>query len=594
MILMSGEKRVPYFRQPMVVISLLACSSLLSLSVNALPFSIGSVEGQFETELSIKNNWSTTKPDHNLIGMNNGGRGFSQINDDGRLNFKKGDSFSRLFKGKHHLHLKYNNYGLVLSGQYWYDFVEKNQRQPFNNINDSGRYMGSRAAGAEWQEAFVYHNYQLADKQGTVRLGRQILNWGEERLIDGGINVINPIDTRWGWQSDLDTRAERMPVSLLSFSQQLTDSLSTEFFYQLDWRPTTVSNCGSFFSNSDITTHGCTDNLRALRSSSALSNSDLNALSGININSEGVMVRREKDRRAKAAGQFGFALHYYFEPIQADLGFYFINYHSRISFINGRTANQAAINQAAGLGGLAPEWLAGNSSYFLDYPENIHLYGVSFSKDLRADLSWRGELSYRPNMPVQINPVELFKTVIGQSVNVVHANQKIKGYERKQVTQLQTSLTKTANGVMGAEEFKLTGALGMSYVAGLGSKTLYGRDAVFGASSNCSYGSRYCEKNGFTTGYAWGYRIRGEWEYRDVWAPRLSLKPSISWLHDVQGYSPSNEAVFVEGRKAVTVGLTAEYLRTYSVGLNYTNFFGGRYNTWADRDFVSLEMGLKF
>lgn len=582
---------MPSNQQPILISSLLL--SLTSLTAAALPFSVGPVEGQFETELSLKNYWSTTKPNHKFIGTNNGGRGLATTNDNNRLNFSKGDSFSRLLKGKHLLQLKYENYGLLLSGQYWYDFVEKNQRQSFANISDRGRYVSSRSASAEWLQAFVYHHYQIGGRQGTVRLGRQNLNWGEERFINGGINVINPIDTREGWRADMDTRAERTPVSLLSFNQQLTDNLSTELFYQLDWRPAVAENCNSFFANNDYTTHGCTDNLRVLRSVNQLSNTDLANLAGINIDGEGVLLHREKDRRAKTSGQFGIALNYYAEPIATDLGFYFINYHSRTGFINGRSANQVAINNATGLGQLAPEWLAGHSSYFIEYPENIHLYGLSFSKDISGDLIWRGEFSYRPNMPIQISPVELFRNTIGE-IGTLSANQKTKGYDRKRVSQFQTSLTRTANEVMGAKEFNLTTALGMTYIAGLGNDTLYGREAVFGSGYDCAVNTSYCEKDGFTSRFAWGYRIRGEWQYQDVLTPRLTLKPSISWLHDIQGYSPSNEATFVEGRKAISLGVTAEYLRTYYLGLNYTNFFGGRYNTLADRDFASLEVGLKF
>lgn len=567
--------------------------SVTSLTSQALPFSIGPVEGEFDSKLSLKNNWAVAKPNHHFIGSNNGGRGVSTTSDNGRLNFSKGDSFSRLYKGEHTLHLKYNDYGLVLSGQYWYDFVTKDQTQPFSNITDQGRYVSSRSSGAEWQQAFVYHHYQLADKQGTIRLGRQFLNWGEERFIGGGINVINPLDKREGWQADLDTRAKRLPVSLLSVSQQLTDNLSSEFFYQLDWRSDANGNCGSFFTDNDYTTHGCNNYLRTLRGTSRLSNTELANLTGVNINNEGVLVAREKDHRAKTSGQFGLAVHYYVDPLQTDLSFYFINYHSRTGFVNGRTANQAIINRANALADLAPEWLAGHSSYFIDYPENIRLYGLSFSKDIAADLIWRGEFSYRPNMPVQINTVQLFDRSLGTD-NPIAGHQKIKGYDRKKVSQLQTSLSKTANQVMGAQEFNLTGSLGMVYVAGLGNDTRYGRDAVFGDTSNCTLASRYCEKQGFTTRFAWGYRIRAEWQYQDIWTPRLTFKPNITWLHDIQGYSPSNEAVFIKDRKAISLGVTAEYLKTYYTGINYTNFWGGRYNRWSDRDFMSVEMGLKF
>lgn len=570
--------------------SLLGTSSLLFISLysHALPFSIGTLEGDFNTELSLKNDWSTNKPNHYFIGKNNGGRGFATTNDNNRKNFKRGDSFSRLLRGKHSMLLKYQDYGLLVSGQYWYNFIEKNQRQPFANISDKGRYTESRSAGAEWQELYLYHHYQIADKQGTVRLGRQYLNWGEERFITGGINIINPQDHRWGWQSNMDTRAERLSVNLITFSQQLTDNLSTDFFYQLDWRPEATANCGSFFASNDYTTHGCND-LRVAPSNNILSANDLANLTGVNINPEGIRINRAKDKRAKTSGQFGLALNYFANPINTDIGFYFINYHSRTGVTNGRTASQAIINQAASLGNLAPYLQAGHSSYFLKYPENIHLYGISFSKDITANTTWRGEFSYRPNMPVQISPVELFNQLINTTTS-----QQIKGYRRKPVSQLQTSLTQTTTQVMGADTFQLTTALGMTYVGNLNNTTLYGRDAVFGSGKNCAINTNYCEKNGFTTDFSWGYRLRGEWLYNDVWFPRLSLQPSISWLHDVQGYSPTNEGTFIEGRKAISLGLTAQYLKTYYATLNYTNFFGGRYNLWSDRDFASLEVGLKF
>lgn len=579
------------FRHHQLVVILSVVLSFIGSNCYSLPFSIGAIEGQFDTDLSIKNSWSIAKPNHHFVGYANGGRGFTNTVDNGLLNYKRGDSFSRLFKGKHNLHLKYNDVGLFISGQYWYDFVTKDQTQSFSNVSDKTRYVSNRSSGAEWRQFFTYYHYQLAGKQGTFKLGQQLLNWGEERYIVGGINVINPMDKREGWRSDMDTRTERIPVSLLYVSQQMTDNLSGEFFYQLDWRPEVNSNCGTFWALNDYTTHGCNNYLRVLQGNNQLSKGELASIEGVNINREGVLVAREKDHRASSAGQFGLAIHYYFIPIQTDVGFYFINYHSRSGFTNGRTANKEAVYKANDLGYLASEWLAGNSRYYIDYPENIHLYGVSFSKDITADLIWQGEFSYRPNMPIQVNKIQLFDTLINKPITT---QQKVKGYDRKRVSEFQTSLTKNANEVMAAEQFTLTSSLGMIYVAGINSNTLYGRDEVFGYSSICPRASRYCEKDGFTTSFSWGYRIRGEWQYRNMWTPRLTLKPSISWLHDMQGYSPSNEAALIKDRKALSFGITAEYLRTYYMGLNYTSFWGGRYDRWSDRDFMSLELGLKF
>jgi len=64
----------------------------------------------------------------------------------------------------------------------------------------------------------------------------------------------------------------------------------------------------------------------------------------------------------------------------------------------------------------------------------------------------------------------------------------------------------------------------------------------------------------------------------------------VAWSHDVNGRSPT----FEEGAKAISVGLDADYQSTYTASLNYTNFFGGDFNTQTDRDFLSLSFGVNF
>ena len=73
----------------------LAVSLVSTLSGPAwgVSFNIGEVEGQIDSELSIGASWSTAKADRSLIGANNGGKGQSEISDDGRLNFKRGETF---------------------------------------------------------------------------------------------------------------------------------------------------------------------------------------------------------------------------------------------------------------------------------------------------------------------------------------------------------------------------------------------------------------------------------------------------------------------------------------------------------------------
>ena len=557
-------------------------------------FNVGDVEVQLDSELSIGASWSTAKADHSLIGANNGGTGHSQISDDGRLNFHRGETFSKVLMGVHGLELKYGDSGLYVRGKYWYDFELQDDSRPFKDISDKGRKASAQSAGAQWLDAFVYHNYVIADQPGAVRLGKQVVNWGEGAFIGGGINAINPTQMAAYRRPGTEYKDGLVPVNLFYLSQNLTDTLSVEAFYQLDWEQSEVDNCGTFFSQSDVIADGCSANYRVMSKRSALDVADLAALTsvGVDVNGEGVLVRRDADRNARNSGQFGLALHYLFDPLDTEFGAFFMNYHSRDPIISGRAAPQSVYNAATAAGGLAPMVVAGNARYYVEYPEDIRLYGVSFATTLSTGTAWKGELSYRPNAPVQLNTddllyanVTLLPGLADASPLSVTAGGDTAGYRRKEITQFQTSLTHILDNAMGANRLILIGEVGITHVGGLESRsdTRYGRDPVFGQAGD----------DGFTTANAWGYRARAVWEYNNV-LPGINLKPNVAWSHDVSGYSPGPAATFEDGRKAVSVGVDAQYQNTYTSSLSYTNFFGGRYNTLSDRDFMALSVGVKF
>jgi hypothetical protein len=160
----------------------------------AVTFNIGEIEGQFDSSLSVGASWSMRGADPDLIGINNGGKGQSSTGDDSRLNFKKGETFSKIFKGIHDLELKYRDTGVFLRGKYWYDFELKDENRLFKPISDHNRKEGSQSSGAQLLDAFVYHNYAIGDLPGSVRLGKQVVSWGESTFIGNSINSINPID----------------------------------------------------------------------------------------------------------------------------------------------------------------------------------------------------------------------------------------------------------------------------------------------------------------------------------------------------------------------------------------------------------------
>ena len=110
-----------------------------------------------------------------------------------------------------------------------------------------------------------------------------------------------------------------------------------------------------------------------------------------------------------------------------------MNYHSRTPFLSMQNtqmdmamlgkidaASKAVNALMPGAGSLgAAATLVGNGNYFMDYPEDIRLYGLSFSTTLPTGTAWQGEISYRPNMPVQINTQDMtlkLATGIGASL----------------------------------------------------------------------------------------------------------------------------------------------------------------------------------
>lgn len=606
----------------------LICASLISAPMYAADFKLGEIDGRFDSSLSIGSSWALRNPDPGLIGTNNGGRGSATTGDDGRLNFKKHETFSRIFKGVHDLELKYQDVGVFVRGKYWYDFELKDGDRRFRDIDDSGREEGAKSAGAQILDAFAYYNYTLKELPGSFRVGKQVMNWGESTFIPGGINVINPIDAAALRRPGSEVKEALLPVNMFYLSQSITDNLGMELFYQLDWQQTVVDNCGTFF-GSDLLADGCnfvtvgpdlTANAAAVRGLSPL---------GINLDKQGIVVPRTSNRDPRDSGQWGVAFHYMYEPLDTELGAYFVNYHSRNPYLSTQSSPHttdlsfgpqlcANLGLAAGSAGcagtvaaLAPAYRFGTSNYFVDYPEDIQMYGLSFATTLPTGTALSGEISYRPNLPLQLNAVDLLQATIGAAPQTpilssgdmaVGNSTELSGYKRKPVTQAQVTAVHFVDQVMGASRLSLIGEVGMVYVSGLEGQggVRYGRDTVYGLgeiypdNNNCANAQpRFCNNDGFITTTSWGYRARASLDYPNALAG-VNLQPSISWSHDVRGYAPAQSAGFNEGSKAISLGLNADYKNSYTASLSYTDFFGGTYNTQIDRDFVSLSVGVNF
>ncbi|UCO97188.1 DUF1302 domain-containing protein [Metapseudomonas lalkuanensis] len=594
------------------------------LPARAASFNIGELQGSFDSTLSIGASWAVRGGDPDFIGTGNGGKASSSSSDDNRLNFKKGETFSKIFKGLHDLDLRYRDSGLFLRGKYWYDFELKDEHRLLEDIDDDGRDNVAQASGAELLDAFVYHNYQVADLPGSVRLGRQVVSWGESTFIGNSINAINPIDVAAVRRPGSEIKEALTPVSMLFLTQGLSDNLSVEAFYQLEWEKTVLDNCGTFF-GSDVAAKGCDDRMR-------VNGSDFDRAAG--IDGTGVpggygFVPRLQDREARDGGQFGVALRLLLPELNdTEFGLYALNYHSRTpetSWVVGKGAFLDPVGGFAGRGGQS------SARYFLEYPEDIRLYGLSFATSV-GETAVSGEISHRPNMPLGINGSDLSAAAtLGAAATSAAVNaglpvfasgwagsrfgSPVKGYKRLPFTQAQVTTISTFDGFLKSDSTILVTEVGYSHVGGLGSTDgtdlRFGRSGVFGNGELAGAGTapalggisgnqlctlvanaanpNQCTDDGFFTRNSWGYRLSASFIYNDALAG-VNLKPSLAFSHDVDGFGPT----FQEGNKAISIGLNAEYLSKYTATISYTDYYGGDFNANSDRDFVAASFGVSF
>ncbi|WP_442909233.1 DUF1302 domain-containing protein [Halopseudomonas sp.] len=572
--------------KPMVV----AIAMASALPAHAVRFDIGEVQGQFDSQMSIGASWGTSDIEDDFVWAGNGGNANAGNSDDNRLNFDKGETFSKIFKGIHDLSLQYGDTGVFLRGKYWYDFELKDEHRNLYDISDENRKTAAQASGVQLLDAFLYHNYSIGDKPGSVRVGRQVVSWGESTFIQNGINAINPIDVAAFRRPGAEVKEGLIPVNMLFLSQSLTDNLGMEMFYQLEWDQTVLDNCGTFFSFTDTVADGC--NYVGVQGTQN------------NANSAGVFayVPRGADRDARDDGQFGVSFRYYAENLnQTEFGVYAMNYHSR-NPVYSTSLN--AVGAPAGFHGVpvaqVPGVVAG-SSYFIEYPEDIRLYGVSFQTNI-GTTAVSGEVSYRPNQPLQINSNDLTGAVLGvpnPAVAEIGSDGDLHGYKRLPVTQAQVTVLNFIDNVLGAERLTLIGEAGYNYISGIDNgagELRYGRDSLYGSGELttpgvCEAGAvdpSECNDDGFYTDNSWGYRLVAALDYNGF--AGIALKPALAFSHDVDGYGPN----FNEGAMAANLGLTAVYNNKYNASINYTNFFGGDYNANTDRDFVAVSLGVNF
>ena len=541
---------------------------------------------------------------------------FSANRDDGNLKYDKGNLISNAFKITSELSLNYRNSGAFARAMYMYDFENADRKDLTREAKD---LIGERF---RLLDAFVFNNFTFGESgAGTVRLGRQVVSWGESTFIQNGINVINPFDLSALRVAGAELKEAYLPIDSLWASFSLTDKLSLEALYMFEFEEVEIDAAGTYFSANDFAAPG--GNYVMLNFGTVPQPVNNPALyydvcytgpAGYGLSDTGLppalvaagcsaAFPRSPNRNAKDSGQYGAALRYYADFMNGvEFGLYYLKYHSRVPLVSGISVTNTSPN---------------SGSYFLEYPEDIDLYGLSWSTSLPGGIAFQGEFSYRPNMPLQVDDVELLfagltplNAVIPQpglrfqsQLGEYGPGEYIRGWERHKVSQLQSTFTKMIgpNNFLGADQVALVGEVGGTYIRDLPDPSVLryegeGTDTAGGYAIDSGYLRNPVTLNsGFATKFSWGYRVAARADYSNVFGSPMNLSPRIAFNHDVNGTTPGPGGNFLEGRKSGTVGLEAIFMNRWSFDLSYTLFTGGKpHNQIHDRDFYSAVIKYSF
>ena len=219
----------------------IALAAMLPIAhAGSMDFADGEGKITFDSTFSAGVSVRTQDPDKRVIGIVNGGTSRSANEDNGNLNYEKGEVFSGVLKGSHDFDISYGDTGFFARFGYFTDIAAANKDFGFrlSSPEFSGEAATERDLGiiphkrldfdAELFDAYFRTQFDIAGKTMNIRLGRQVLSWGESTLIQGGINVINPVDLTRLRTPGAELKEAFIPVPLLYISQQITDNISLE------------------------------------------------------------------------------------------------------------------------------------------------------------------------------------------------------------------------------------------------------------------------------------------------------------------------------------------------------------------------------
>ena len=591
-------------------------------TAQAQDFQVGNLRGILDLTVSYGLGIRVEDTDKSLVAAANGGDGVRVNNDDGNLNYDTG-IYSNALRGNAELTMLWGGIGFYARGAAGYDYETEDQSRERTDLTSRGRNL--LGSDTDLLDHYISGNFRIADVPVHFRLGDQVVNWGETNFVRDGIDVINPVNVTAALQPASRAIDLLTPQGMLWVAATLTETFAFESFYQYEWEPLTLPPVGSYFSTNDLV-GGDGVNLAMLTGGRY---SDLGTdlddafrlpAGTLGFDEDFFQIPGRYVDEPEDGGQYGVSLiARFFDGLATKIGLHYIRYNSRLPIVSGLTASQAAIDQtseAAVTGiadnlepvylgtGLTPDEAVAEArataeqltlsnydnaaGFFAEYPEDIDMFGLSFSfSTIATGTLFAGEFSRHTDFPFQIatgqvltairSPVQYNPAIGDTPLGEFGADEIVSGVLERDRTQFTMSVTQLLGPRLGSDQL------------------LMAVDAAFVNVDDVSgNGGVALQANKSPTDNSWGYRLSLVSSYSSVFGA-LNVRPRIVFTHDVSGTTPAPLSTFIEGRKLVQLGVSADFIDRWSTDLSYTGFFGGgNANLLTDRDVVTWRLTYSF
>lgn len=288
---------------------------------------------------------------------------------DGDRNFGKGsltaNRLGALFESK----VSKGDSGFVFTGSTFYDDVYHGRNDnpgpyiatqgPYNQFNSAARRYGG--GYSRLLDTYGYTSFNIGESRATVRLGRQVVNWGESMYFANIASAQGPSDGAKAASPGAEVKEILLPEDQIAASLELTPRLSLLAHYQFNYHETLLPAVGMYTSTTNAIGPGA-------------------SCLGVYMGATCRGLQRKDDIRPSKSGQWGIGSRYRVTD-ETEVGLYYLNYNDR---------NPSLVLNYAG---------AVPTSYAVRYFDDIKMLGSTVSTTF-GKFSAFGEASFRNGTPV--------------------------------------------------------------------------------------------------------------------------------------------------------------------------------------------------